>query len=102
MYANRFIIKNQELVGASWEFISKPFIRRGIINGLWSALLAIAALSLTLWWLRQVMPDLEKLQDLNAAVLIFSGLALLGVLISGLSTWWVVNKFLRMKLDELY
>jgi cell division transport system permease protein len=102
MYSNRFIIKNQELVGASWEFISRPFIRKGIINGLWSALLAIAGLSLTLWWLRQVMPDLEKLQDLNAVVLVFSGLALLGVLISGASTWWVVNKFLRMKLDELY
>jgi cell division transport system permease protein len=102
MYSNRFIIKNQELVGASWEFICRPYIRKGIINGLWSALLAIAALSFTLWWLRKVMPDLEKLQDLNAVVLIFSGLALLGVLISGISTWWVVNKFLRMKLDELY
>ncbi|MBL7808905.1 MAG: hypothetical protein JNN28_13880 [Saprospiraceae bacterium] len=102
MYSNRFIIKNQELVGASWEFISRPFIRKGIVNGLWSAMLAIAALSLTLWWLRQIMPDLEKLQDLNAVVMVFSGLALLGVLISGISTWWVVNKFLRMKLDELY
>ncbi|MBN8680528.1 MAG: hypothetical protein J0M29_20050 [Chitinophagales bacterium] len=102
MYSNRFIIKNQELVGASWEFISRPFIRKGILNGLWSALLAILALSLTLWWLNGIMPELAQLQDLNAVVLVFSGLALLGVLISGLSTKWVVNKFLRMKLDDLY
>ncbi|HLP92419.1 MAG TPA: permease-like cell division protein FtsX [Saprospiraceae bacterium] len=102
MYSNRFIIKNQELVGASWEFISRPFIRKGILNGLWSALLAILALSLTLWWLNRIMPELAQLQDLNAVVLVFSGLALLGVLISGLSTKWVVNKFLRMKLDDLY
>ncbi len=102
LYSNRFIIKNQELVGASWEFISRPYIRQGIMNGLWSATFAIAALSTSLWWLRQVMPDLEQLQDINAVVLVFSGLALLGVLISGLSTWWVVNKFLRMKLDDLY
>ncbi len=102
LYSNRFIIKNQELVGATWEFISRPYIQRGVVNGLWSAAIAITALALTLWWLRQVMPDLQQLQDMNAVVLVFSGLALLGVLISGLSTWWVVNKFLRMKLDELY
>ncbi|MFN0217034.1 MAG: cell division protein FtsX [Saprospiraceae bacterium] len=102
LYSNRFIIKNQELVGASWEFISRPYIRRGVINGLWSAAIAIVALIATLWWLRQVMPDLEQFQDMNAVVLVFTGLALLGVLISGLSTWWVVNKFLKMKLDDLY
>lgn len=102
LYSNRLLIKNQELVGASWEFISRPYIRRGIVNGLWSAAIAIAALSITLWWLPRAMPYFEKLQDPNEAVLVFSGLALLGVLISGASTWWVVNKFLRMKLDDLY
>jgi len=102
MYSNRFVIKNQELVGASWEFITRPYMRRGLLNGLLSAGLAIAALSLTLGWLQQLMPEIEQLQDLNAVVLVFLGLALLGILISGLSTWWVVNKFLRMKLDELY
>ncbi len=102
LYSNRFLIKNQELVGASWEFISRPYIRRGIVNGLWSAAIAILALGATLWWLRQIMPDLEQLQDMNAIVLVFLGLAIVGILISGLSTWWVVNKFLRMKLDDLY
>ncbi|MDX1910296.1 MAG: permease-like cell division protein FtsX [Saprospiraceae bacterium] len=102
LYSNRFIIKNQELVGASWEFISRPYIRRGVINGLWSAGLAILALSITLWGLPRAMPLFEQLQNTNEAVLVFSALALLGVLISGASTWWVVNKFLRMKLDDLY
>jgi cell division transport system permease protein len=102
LYSNRFIIKNQELVGASWEFISRPYIRKGITNGLWSAAIAIAALLFALWWLQNIMPDLEQLQDMNAIVLVFSGLALLGVLISGLSTWWVVRKFLKMRLDDLY
>jgi len=102
LYSNRFIIKNQELVGASWEFISRPYIRKGILNGLWSAAFAIVALSFALWWLQNIMPDLEQLQDMNAIVLVFSGLMLLGVLISGLSTWWVVRKFLKMRLDDLY
>lgn len=102
LYANRFLIKNQELVGASWSFISRPFIRRGIFNGLWSALLAIAMLIGFLNWAQNRMPELEKLEDLNALLAIFIGLIALGVLISGLSTYLVVNKFLRMRVDDLY
>lgn len=102
LYANRFIIKNQELVGASWDFIARPYVRRGIINGLISALIAIAALLLMLNWLRSLMPELEQLSDANGMVLLFALLALAGVLISGISSRFVVNKFLHTRIDMLY
>jgi len=102
LYANRFVIKNQELVGASWGFITRPYIRRGIFNGLWSALLAIAVLIALLNWAQHRIPELETLEDLNGILAIFIALIALGVLLSGLSTWFVVNKFLRMRVDDLY
>ena len=102
MFSNRFLIKSQELVGASWDFISRPYIQRGIINGLLSALIAIVALMCMLWWLRTLIPELEQLEDPNGIVFVILGLILVGVLISGLSTWFVVNKFLRMRIDDLY
>lgn len=102
LFANRFMIKNQELVGASWSFISRPYIRRGILNGLWSAVLAIAALIVLLNWAQRQMPDLRDLEDLNGILAIFTGLAVLGMVISGLSTYFVVNKFLKMRIDDLY
>jgi cell division transport system permease protein len=102
LYSNRFMIKNQELVGASWNFISKPYIRRGLFNGLWSALLAITALLAVLWGIQKRIPEITQLQDQNGILAIFTGLMLLGVLISGLSTYLVVNKFLRMRVDDLY
>lgn len=102
LYSNRFLIKNQELVGASWTFISRPYIRKGILNGLVSAAFAIAALIATLWWLYSLMPEFSQLQDINGIVAVFVGLVVLGVLISGLSTYFVVNKFLRMRVDDLY
>lgn len=102
LYSNRFLIKNQELVGASWAFISRPYIRRGVINGLISAVLAIAALILALNWIYRLIPDMKSLQDLNGILAIFTVLAVLGVLISGLSTYFVVNRFLRMRVDDLY
>jgi cell division transport system permease protein len=102
LFSNRFLIKNQELVGASWDFISRPYIRRGILNGLFSAALAIAALIAALWWLYSLMPELSQLQDLNDILMVFVGLVAMGVLISGTSTFLVVKKFLRMRVDDLY
>lgn len=102
LFSNRFLIKNQELVGASWAFISRPYIVRGIMNGLWSALIAIAALIGTQWSASRLMPDLQQLEDLNSILAIFMLLILLGILISGLSTYFVVQKFLRMRVDDLY
>lgn len=102
LYTNRFLIKNQELVGASWSFISRPYIRRGIYNGCWSASLAIALLIVLLSIAQRQVPDLRALEDLNGILAIFTGLVVLGVLISGLSTYFVVNKFLRMRVDDLY
>ena len=102
LYSNRFLIKNQELVGASWAFIGKPYIRRGLINGLLSGLLAVLTLSLMIMWLHSVVPELKELSDPNGILLVMAALVLLGILISGLSTWFVVNRFLKMRIDDLY
>jgi cell division transport system permease protein len=102
LYTNRFLIKNQELVGASWGFISRPYILRGIYNGFWSAILAIALLIALLSVGQRQIPELQSLEDINGILAIFTGLVLLGVLISGLSTYFVVNKFLSMRVDDLY
>lgn len=102
LYSNRFLIRNQELVGASWSFIGKPYIRRGLLNGLLSGLLAVLALSLMITWLHSVVPELRELGDPNGILLVMTALVFLGILISGLSTWFVVNRFLRMRIDDLY
>ncbi|HND89838.1 MAG TPA: permease-like cell division protein FtsX [Saprospiraceae bacterium] len=102
LYANRFIIKNQELVGASWGFISRPYLRRGMLNGLWSAVIAVLLLIGLFAWMERLVDGMRELQDMNSTVGVFAALLILGVLLSGLSTWWVVHKFLRMKLDDLY
>jgi cell division transport system permease protein len=102
LYANRFVIKNQELVGASWRFITRPYLRRGIWNGLFSALMACTALIGVIVVIQGVFPEFKDIQDQNGILAICLALCGLGVLISGLSTWWVVNKFLRMRLEELY
>ncbi|MEN9414850.1 MAG: hypothetical protein RLZ62_1154, partial [Bacteroidota bacterium] len=49
-----------------------------------------------------VVPELEDLSDPNGVLMVMTALVFLGILISGLSTWFVVNRFLKMRIDDLY
>ena len=105
MYSDRFLIKNMQLVGASWNFISKPYLEKGIKNGLWSALIAIIMLGILTTLANAQFPDLKLnlwIQSPLSFILVILGLIILGVLISGLSTYYVVDKYLKMRLDDLY
>lgn len=102
MYSNRFVIKNQELVGASWQFIAKPYIRRGIINGLISGVIAIVVLLSLVGFALRSIPEIDTIHDPSILTAIALGTIALGGLIGGISTRWVVNKFLRMRLEDLY
>ena len=102
LYSNRFIIKNMELVGASWGFISRPYIQKSIWHGIVSAILAIGGLLLVLLLAQREIMELKALQDVVSSFILFAALLVLGILISGLSTWYVINKYLKMRLDDLY
>ena len=79
IYSNRFLIKNQELVGASWNFIARPYLWRGLKNGLWAAFLAIGGLLLLRFWSVRQLPALADLENWPATIAIFIGLMLLGL-----------------------
>jgi len=102
LYANRFIIKNMELVGASWEFISRPYIFRSIWHGLISGLIAVGGLGLVVLGIQSLLPELGQLNNYFAFSLLGGSLILVGILISCVSTWFVVNKYLKMRVDDLY
>ena len=102
LFSDRFIIRNMELVGASWSFISRPYIRRGVLNGFLSALLAVGLMAAVWFFTQKEYPELNLLLSNPVLWVGGAGLILLGVVISWVSTFYVVNKYLRMRLDELY
>lgn len=102
LYSNRFLIKNMELVGASWGFISKPYFIRSIKNGLLSGMTAVSLLIIILLLAQRELPELRNLQDPILFSSLFLALILMGIFISGVSTWYIVNKYLKMRVDDLY
>ena len=102
LYSNRFTIKNMQLVGATEQFIAKPYARRGIINGSISGLIAGLGLSSIAYWIYSNFPELILFQDITALVVLFLAIVLLGILVSYITTRWSIRKFLSMSIEELY
>lgn len=102
IYAKRFLIRSMQLVGATETFIRLPFIKRSIVHGIIASLIAILILIGTLYIVRLRIPEIAALQDAQQFAVFFVCIILVGVFLSAMSTWFSVNKFLRMKIDNLY
>jgi cell division transport system permease protein len=102
LYSKRFLIKNMELVGASFGFIVWPFVRKSLLHGFISALFSISALLFLILTLIDVFPLFYEILDTKYLVLSFSGLLILGLMLNGMSTYFVVRKYLLMKFDDLF
>lgn len=102
MFSNRFLIKTMQMVGATRWFIAKPLNVRAIMNGAISALIAIAMVYGVIMTAQRFVPDLAALRDNSLMILLFICLILIGISITLFSTYRSVQKYLKMKLDELY
>lgn len=102
IYSKRFIIRTMQLVGATPAFIRRPFILRGIMNGLAGALISIGLFSLTLYYLNQYFPEMLQNLPKEYILLLFAAKILLGIFISWISTIFAVSKYLRLKTSDLY
>lgn len=102
IYSQRFLIRTMYLVGATRTFISKPFIFKGIRQGVIAGILAGALLAGFLVVSTSYIPDLLQLQDENMLALLFGGIVLLGIFISSVSALFSVMRYLRLKTSDLY
>ncbi len=102
MYSNRFLIKSMQLVGATRELITKPFMRRSLLNGLISGLIAVIGITGVYLFLDNNIPELLLRNDLNQYLIIAVIILFLGVAVSWWSTRSAVLKYLKLKLEDLY
>ena len=102
VYSKRFHLRTMQLVGATRSFICRPFIRNGILNGLISAVISLGILLVIVSLLFQEIPELVQVADLTLYIILVVFILGLGVVLSWLSTWLAVRKYLKMKTDDLY
>jgi cell division transport system permease protein len=91
-----------QLVGATSSYIRRPFIWQAVLQGLVSALVGLALLLTVFYGLNNLLETIEISYTLESFVLLVGILLLIGVIMTVISTWFALNKYLRMKLDDLY
>lgn len=102
VYSKRFIIKTMQLVGATKNFIRRPFILTNILLGIIGALLAYGILYLCLLYFDSQFPDLNLFDTTSGLTSIFFALVLIGAGISWVSTYFAAQRFLNLHTDDLY
>jgi cell division transport system permease protein len=102
LYAKRLLIKSMKLVGATRNFIRRPFITKGILQGFYGALLADLLLIGTFYYAKKQIPELMVFEDLKILCFVLAGVILMGIFVSGISTYFAVNKYLRQRTEDIF
>jgi len=102
VYSKRFIINTMQLIGATKSFIRWPFLLRSILHGIIGAFIAIGMLVAIIYFAQKELKEVVNFQDIELVGILFLLVILLGILITWVSTFFAVNKYLRLKTNDLY
>ena len=102
IFARRFLINTMKLVGASWGFIRKPFLKQSFVMGIVSSAIACILLYLGITWLQNYEPDIQEIIDYKVMAIDFASVIVFGLLITFLCTYISLNKYLKMSSNDLY
>ena len=91
-----------QLVGATWKFITRPFLKDALINGFISGIIAVTFVQMLLLWLWENLPESKEMISITSIAFIYLLMIWIGVCICYLATYWIVRKFLSLKTEELY
>ena len=102
VYSKRFIIKTMQMVGATKQFIRRPFIWRSVRLGIIGSILALIGMAIVFYYLNKSFPELELLSNPVLISSLFVGIFALGIIITWISTYFATQRFLNLKTDDLY
>jgi len=102
VYAKRFTIKTMQMVGATKQFIRKPFVWKSVQLGITGAVIALVGMSVVLFYLNKTFPELQLLNNVLLITVLFVIIFFLGIIITWISTFFATQRFLNLKTDQLY
>lgn len=102
VYAKRFLIHTMQLVGATGQFIRRPFLAEGAVTGIVSAIIAMGMLSGIVFWAHSEISSFMTTEMLHTMLVSFIVMILSGILITLIATYLSVTRYLKIKVDDMY
>jgi cell division transport system permease protein len=102
VFSNRFLINTMKLVGANRSFILKPYLKQAIIHGIFAGIFSLVLLTLMVAYVQIEFGMVAKIINPFSSVIVALIVLVSGVVLSGLSTYFAVSKYLKMTTNEMY
>lgn len=102
LFSQRFLIRSMQLVGARKWFIQNPFLIRSFLYGILSGALAASFIWLLSDYVQRSFPEIVVLHNPKDFMIMLGSLVVIGMVVSCCSTFFAINRYLRMSLDDLY
>lgn len=102
IYSKRFMLHTMKLVGATWSFIRAPFLMRNFWIGAFSGIAANCILGTAIYIIAEKEPGVAAILPIKELVAVGAVNILFGVSITVLCAYLSVNRFLRMRGNDLY
>jgi len=102
VYSKRFLIKTMQLVGATQAFIRRPFMWKGVRDGLVASVVALLMIFGVIHMAQSQLPDLTEMNDVNTYFILTGTVLILGIAISLFSTYFAMRRYLRLRSDDLH
>ena len=102
IFDKRFNIKSMLLVGATPKFVRRPFVTKGLLQGVWGGIIAVVLLALLLLCGNSMAPDFVDFSAMLYIVIILAGVLLFSMLFTMLISAFSVNRYIRINDERLY
>lgn len=102
IYSKRFLINTMQLVGATNGFIRRPFIFSTVASGILAAILANVAITAVVYYFTNEYPELISIVKMYELIIVYGLVVVAGIIITMMATISAVNRYLRMKTNNLY
>lgn len=102
IYAKRFSIKSMLLVGATPRFVRKPFVTKGLLQGIWGGIVACILVALVLYFGNKSMPEFIDFSLMGVVAAILAGILVFSILFTVLISTFSVNRYIRINDERLY
>lgn len=102
IFSKRNIINTMKLVGATRNFITRPFLAKSVLQGFYAGLIAWLMFTVMVMGLREGLPEINFVSDNLHLLFIYAGMMVGGILISLVFTLFAVRKFLKMNSNNIH
>ena len=102
IYSKRFSIRSMLLIGATRPFVRKPYVVKGLLQGIWGGFFASVFIALTLWEGNHILPEFIDFKYINQISVLLAGIFIFSILFTVIISFFFVNRYIKINRDDLY